>query len=311
MSIALRPYQPNDEAAILELFEASFGRPMSAAYWTWRFADNPIDAPKIDLAWDGSTLAGHYAVSPAELVINGTCRKVALSMTTMTHPDYRGRDLFGQMADSLYERLTNEGYACVFGFPNRYSHRLFNRRLAWSDIGEVSTLTLLSAEARLKAPSNVKLSPVEQPPTWLADLPPSPGERIGPSRRPETYAWRLSTPGVAYLPFEVVQDGNPIGFVVLKWYGDEALDIVDLCAQQGQDETVVTAVVQHAINAGAQRVHTWASLWHPSRSALERVGFTTGGPVTMLGARWFEPVVDLDPYDLRAWRYSMLTSDVY
>ena len=98
----LRPYAPGDEVAILRLFERSFGKPLSEAFWRWRFMDDPHGGPLIELAWDGHILAGHYAVSPMTVAIEGERCLASLSMTTMTDPDYRGQGLFGQLATRLY-----------------------------------------------------------------------------------------------------------------------------------------------------------------------------------------------------------------
>ena len=40
-SVDARPWKDGDEKAILELFQLSFGAPLSERYWRWRFLDNP------------------------------------------------------------------------------------------------------------------------------------------------------------------------------------------------------------------------------------------------------------------------------
>ncbi len=80
------PYKTGDEHAILNLFERSFGKKLSIEYWNWRFANHPSGIRMIMLMWDGDTLVGHYAVSPAKLVIHQQEILTALSMTTMTDP---------------------------------------------------------------------------------------------------------------------------------------------------------------------------------------------------------------------------------
>jgi len=108
MTIDIRPYNPGDEQAILELFEASFGRTMSGDYWRWRFLDNPVGEPKIDLAWDGTTLAGHYAVSP-ESETGGVSR---------SRPEWSGR-VRGRRSLYGVDRSSALGMSCFRWAPGR------------------------------------------------------------------------------------------------------------------------------------------------------------------------------------------------
>ncbi len=313
MAVQLRPYQPGDEAAILELFATSFGRPMSRAYWTWRFCDNPLGGPWIELAWDGDRLAAHYAVSPAELVVGGARRKTALSMTTMTHPDYRGQDLFGRLADQLYGRLAAAGFTAVWGFPNRFSHRLFLRRLEWRDVGEVTTLVLDLAASRARSRDGYRLARLDRAPDWLDRLACHEGtDAIRLSRRAPLVAWRLfAAPGTDYRCYSLHKGDEERGFLAVKPYGADALDIVDLLAEDAADlEAALALLAAEAQQAGIRHLNCWVSLFHPWRGEMERLGFAPDAPVTMLGARWFEDSFS-DPYDLRSWRLPMIASDVF
>ena len=94
----LKPYNTGDELAILSLFKECYGREMSVKYWKWRFIENPFRRILILLAWDNSALAAHYAVSPVLLLVKGQPYMAALSLTTMTHPKYRGLKLFPKLA---------------------------------------------------------------------------------------------------------------------------------------------------------------------------------------------------------------------
>lgn len=99
----IRDYKPGDEKQILKLFEYSFGKKLPEEYWHWRFIDNPQKQIMIKLMWDKEILAGHYAVSPIEMIVHGEKILTALSMTTMTHPDYIGKGIFTQLAKLYIE----------------------------------------------------------------------------------------------------------------------------------------------------------------------------------------------------------------
>ena len=93
---------------------------MSLDFWNWRFRENPFsDKEMISLMWDNDTLAGHYAVSPAAMIFDQQPALTALSMTTMTHPEYGGRGIFTQLANHLYDEIYREHQVkMVWGFPN-------------------------------------------------------------------------------------------------------------------------------------------------------------------------------------------------
>lgn len=287
---------------------------MEPDFWDWRFALNPLGGPWTELAWDGVRLVGHYAVSPLELVHGDTRLLTALSMTTMTHPDYRGQDLFGRLADRLYERLQAAGFACVWGFPNRFSHRLFINRLKWHDIGEIPTLTLDVKHARTPAPENgAKLIPCRHAPDWLDRMAESEGARcLRFGRGRALYDWRVFKACHGDSRAFILKIGDrDMGFVALKPYGTQSYDILDFVAVDREAASVLlTCLVDMAKRDNIDRLQVWLMLHHPFRSILERAGFITDAPVTMLGARWFQPA-SYDPYDMRLWRLPMIASDVY
>lgn len=302
----LRPYQPGHETAILRLFERSFGRPLPEAFWRWRFLEDPHDEPGIELAWDGDVLAAHYAVSPTSLSIDGDAHLAALSMTTMTDPDYRGQGLFGQLATRLYDRLEARGYAAIHGFPNAQSHRGFVRDLGWLDVHEIPMLRLDLATA--KRPSADGTEEVTEVDASFDDL----WERcrrlrpvIG-VRDAQHLRWRYARhPTNRY---RIVR--APSGYAIAKRLGDE-LDIVDLLVAD-EDPATLDALVGGVLAAEpeATAVNTWMPLRSPLHLALERLGFVTAAPTTYLGVRPLRPLpVDLG--DVRGWHYSMGDSDVF
>ncbi len=154
----LRSYVEGDETKILELFEVVFKRKMSLNFWNWRFKNNPWAHGIITLAWDKDVLAGHYAVMPFQIQVQNLLIKAVFSMTTMTHPKYRGRGLFPRLAKRTYERARELGYKLVYGFPNAFSHRGFVNRLNWFDLGNVSLNSVepvKTSEALKDARSNI------------------------------------------------------------------------------------------------------------------------------------------------------------
>ncbi|PRQ10222.1 hypothetical protein ENSA7_00300 [Enhygromyxa salina] len=128
-------YVDGDEGRIVALFERVFAKPMGASesldHWRWKFAANPVGPKVIELVWDGEQLVGQYAISPRRLVCNGERQLAALSLDTMTDPDYGRQGIFTASAEASYARLIDNGFTCVYGFPNANSIHGFEKRLDW------------------------------------------------------------------------------------------------------------------------------------------------------------------------------------
>lgn len=316
-NLEIRPYQPGDEGAILQLFEQSFGRPMGLDYWNWRFRDNPATGPAISLAWDGGKLAAHYAVSPVVMQIAGEPRLTALSMTTMTHPDFRGQGLFVRLASDLYDRLQQQGYFMVWGFPNDQSHRGFVRDLAWRDIGEIpmfqSDLSSLREQPRASDAVQELLGFDARADRLWSTICSDYDLSVQRDRR--FLDWRYSlNPQNKYRILGYSQGDELLGYVVFKSYQAE-VDIVDVLAVEDRSIGVelVRGVMALALQEeGARGLNMWQPFRYGLHLELEKLGFRNGSPVTYLGARLLNKVrVSLDVTDLRRWHFSMGDSDVF
>ena len=133
--ITFRPYENGDEIAIIALFEKVFkkhmGQTESLLHWQWEFKSNPVKPISIYLAWHKGRLIGQYAVNPIRFSVSGKPTLMALSLDTMTDPDYAGKGIFQKAAMHLYQSLVEHEVSCVFGFPNSNSVSGFKRKLGW------------------------------------------------------------------------------------------------------------------------------------------------------------------------------------
>jgi hypothetical protein len=121
----LRTYAPGDEAAILELFAATFGKQRDLAAWRWQFAHGPEGPAQIHLLEHDGVLAGHLAHMPFALWVDGRRLRLAQGCDTMVGAAFRRR---GGM------RTLVEGFlACEHGcdvrtsYPNRLAVDLMQR----------------------------------------------------------------------------------------------------------------------------------------------------------------------------------------
>lgn len=143
-SWTIRDYEIGDETAIVEIFERVFKKTMgpseSVEHWRWEYADNPVGPMTIKLIWDDERLVGQYAVSPRKIWSCGQERLAALSLDTMTDPDYGRQGIFSGSAEGCYETMTQRNFSFVYGFPNANSIGGFERRLAWKIVMKTPVL---------------------------------------------------------------------------------------------------------------------------------------------------------------------------
>ena len=312
MALDIRPWRPGDETEILKLFEASFGRPMSEAFWRWRYLDHPSGDPLIILAWDGDKLAAHYAASHAPLQIDGEILPAALSMTTMTDPDYRGQGLMEKTGSALYEVMATAGMSAVWGFPNIFSNVTFQKKLGWTSLCDIATLGLNIGDRHQADTADIVETPgidsrFERLTARVAASAPVCGAHSEAIMR-----WRIDQNPVNRYTRLILPDAEEIsGYAILKSYGEDAIDLVDFCAEDADAaRLMLSAVAGHARAQKRTRVNAWCLNRDANRLVFERAGFTAGGPVTYFGLRAFgAPGRDLT--DARLWRLSLLDSDLY
>ncbi len=311
----IRPYEPGDEKEILSLFEKVFGRPMSENYWRWRFANNPNGLLLIELAWDGPTLAAHYAVSPVAVSVEGVDFLTALSMTTMTHPDYRGCGLFQSLAESVYARMSNLGMSLVWGFPNRISHRGFIRELSWTDIYEIPMFRRVLAEGKpLLSPTN-NIEALSQFDTRFDMLWNKTSRRHGilTKRDSNFLRWRYQgNPDQQYHTIGYCEDHELLGYAVYKRFGNE-LDLVDLLSTSDEvSVALILGIAHEAKQMTCSAINCWLILTRSLHRELEKLGFQNGQPVTYFGGKILRSDLAGElVYSFKNWYLTLGDSDVY
>lgn len=316
MTLDIRPWQPGDETAIQELFQTVFGRTLAPDFWNWRFKQHPAGGPLIMLAWVGDRLASHYAAAQCPLFIDGRAMRGALSMTSMTHPEFRSMGLFEKTGLALYSQLSEQGYAATWGFPNTNINVHRQKKLGWLPVSDVSRLSLSLPRDGILGFSQDLGGVIETDKIdarfgrHTARMLRQDTVQLG--RDTETLAWRVDQNPVNQYIRLVLPDGDEIaGYAILKrWQADE-IDIVDMSADDEEAlQLVLRAAIAKATYLGASKVNTWCLNRDERRLPLERIGLNATGPVTYMGVRALDPSLkNID--DPRRWRISMLDSDLY
>jgi len=315
----LRDYQHGDEIKILDLFRQTFGKPMSEDYWKWRFIDNPINKIMIKLMWDNETLVGHYAVSPVELIVNNEVVLTALSMTTMTHPDYAGQGIFKQLAESLYEDgFQKQGLKAVWGFPNNNSHYAFIKNLNWIDLEQIPTLSI--DITKIKNTNFDKISVIDSfnKQHVITQQKLSANYKVKVHKSAEYLNWRyLENPINKYYVFEF-KNNNDSYYAITKVFPSFTdknkfeVDILELNFPNDFDSILqlMNAIVNEYKNVELLKINTWLPINDSKHILLEKMGFVNAMPITYSGIRVLDTSYN-QLTDSKEWLYSMGDSDVY
>jgi hypothetical protein len=308
----IEKYKQGDEKYILELFNLAFGKEMTPEYWNWRFKNNPFGQdPMIHLMWDGQKLVGHYAVSPIEMVINGEIHKTALSMTTMTHPEYGGRGIFSQLAQSLYDELKNEhNYTMVWGFPNNNSHYGFIKNLNWYNITDLPFLVL-----DVKNLKNIDIEQYKLHENFSKEsaLPLNvSSKKLKINKTLDYLQWRyINNPAANYNILTLDGEDAVIVYkVISSGMGTEA-DIMEINFNNDLNLLLklLNAVLREENNA-VIKFNIWSSLFSDDYPILEKCNFIHQAPLTYLGATSFDSSKSVIE-DYRNWDMGFGYSDVF
>jgi len=311
----IKPYQSGNEKNILELFNISFKKEMSFEYWKWRFLDNPISNTMIYLMWDRDKLVGHYAVSPNLLSVENEIYLSALSMTTMTHPDYGGRGIFTQLATHLYNmEFQARNLNMIWGFPNKFSHRGFIKNLGWKNITLISNLSLLSTEYRFSRSNSKQFSLIDK--LGIGHV--NNNRRLLKNYHVKMikdvnyYYWRYNlNPSNKYLMFS----NDDSDFLVVKEFrqnGVLELDIVEWCVPNDftkMKDAINTLFTHFKDNKFlVSKLNLWLPLDDERYINFELMGFSNRGPITFMGYRCMNKSLLVSN---KNWFYQMGDSDVY
>lgn len=309
----IKPFEWSNIPDILKLFELSFKKKMSLEYWEWRFKNNVFNPnPYIDLMWDGDQLVGHYAVSPVDMMIDGKIVKTALSMTTMTHPEYGGKGIFTQLAENLYQRLKDDGFSMVWGFPNNNSHYGFIKNLSWHNISAIPFLSLDVSKSKLNIDSAPEM-------TILSNFDTLPENLFYNNKAVQVFKshsflnWRfIQNPSFEY---KIAQIENTVFiYKEIPSWSDPLKSELDILEIGGiVNDKIINDFISNCVrkNECILKVNIWTSLFSDNYKHFEKVGFRMSEPITYLGARYLEDSIVHSVDNYKNWDISFTYSDIF
>lgn len=125
----IRPYQINDEHAILEAFNKAFKTQRTLEHWKWKYLNNPYGQTWIAAIWHHDKVVAHYAGYPVYLYIQGKRQLSCQALDVFTIANYRkighGKTALMSRAFLYYERVFCERQIVLgYGFNVNKIQRL-------------------------------------------------------------------------------------------------------------------------------------------------------------------------------------------
>lgn len=336
--LKIREAIADDIPRIAELAQACHGQSLSADRLRRKFWENPDAEPVILLAEQDGRIAGQYALWPARLQLGRESVMGAQSLDTMTHPDFRGRGIFVQLANAAFAVAERRGIEVLYGFPNPQSYPGFVRRLNWDHTGNVDVLARplrLSRDPRVPrlvgplADLALRLWPSgsSDPTLVLDNQPPTAAELdrllLPPASKEDDHcsvaasavrwAWRFGDLSELSYRWLVARRGTEpvaVGVWALRADGSRAL----LSALSGQDplalQTIVRGIATAAAADGAAALQ--ATSGTPALTQLlRRCGFLARGVSPLIVRKTTTRTLGANVHDHAAWRLFGADLDTY
>jgi GNAT superfamily N-acetyltransferase len=294
------------------LFLQSFGKSIEPGYFDWRYFNNGQEQFLFSIETADQLPIASYSAFPVELISNDEKFRTAMSMTTMTHPNSRGKGLFQKLASELYAHAERLQIAAVWGFPNANSHLTFNSKLFWSDIYEIPTMTL--DVSKIDARKFALDSGIRRDNEFSSDYSQLPTDGLIRVHRSQAYlSWRYArNPANAYDNHVIARHGTVSSYVVSKMFGD-GVDLVDIQTLNPEEaRALLVHIVRVCYERNLRCIYCWAPSHHFVHGVLERLGFANLAPVTYFGGRDLKsPGMPSGWKNYRKWYIQMGDSDVY
>ena len=284
-----------------DLYHSCFSDKIDANIIEQRYLQNPIDDLCMFVALENNKIVANYSVSPAYLQTGDKQIKCALSLNTMTHPDFTGKGLFVQLALNLYDELKQRGYGMVYGFPNYISNRTFCTKLGWKDIYEIPTLELVVEKEFPYNPSVII-------PCTSFDVPQLATNRLTVAKTEAYFNWRYKNK--PYTEYHLLKTTRG-GWMVYKHY-QNMVNIVEFHPGNLEDLADMVGYVSSVVKElGLEKMTVWSDTNSWVHLCLEKFGFRNRYPITYFGACNLNMPTDIDIWDFRNWNIQMGDDNVY
>lgn len=260
---------PQDQSALLALFESAFGHAMPESLWRWKYAWQ--QEPGM-LAYKADSVIAYYGSIPRLFSVNGTTVTTAAICDVMVAPEMRGiltrKGPFMQTADAFLSERVGPGkpFRFAFGFPS-HRHARLGEKSGWytrSDTFTEISWTTRSAWPPVSFSIKMKSLTVDDAAminTLWHSMQSSLPHHLIPQKHADFFQWRyLNHPVHTYLSYGVFSrwKNKPLGILVLRDQGDsEGMELLDLLGPPNALPWLFKAALTIAGRSGRHRLYSW------------------------------------------------------
>lgn len=118
----VRPAEPADAEAIVELLNSVYGHWGGYATWRWKYEQPPAGfrSPSAVAELDGRVV-GHFGLLPVEAVLAGQAVRGGQTVDAGVLPAYRGRGIHTSLGHYVLDQAARAGIVLVYAFPGLFS----------------------------------------------------------------------------------------------------------------------------------------------------------------------------------------------
>lgn len=289
--------------AYCELSRTCFTAKVDEIIIKQRYIDNPYTDLLMCIAEEGNKIVASYSVVPIKVIVDGHQYKAALSLNTMTHPEYEGRGLLTKLASMLYEKMIEMDYSFVYGFPNNLSNGILCAKLGWKDVYEYPTLELIISKK-----NTIPLKQEKITNDWNSvDI--TYKNKISVIRSAEYLNWRYNDNPLNIYTLVRIDKKN---WFIYHIYNTE-LNITEFHYDDSTES--IKKIIQKAIEIGreynVEKITTWAKINTIEHLAFEKYGFINKTPIRYFGVKKLTYNGNIDLFDYRNWSIFMGDDNVY
>lgn len=309
-----------DIESVRKLFKKVFEREITEEYFSWLYS-NPAGKPIGNVARIGNKVIGLYILIPVTMKAGSNEVKVAISVSSMVHPQYRGQGIFGTLSEKTFREATDFGIKFIYGFPNEISYPLFLKK-GWVKIRNISFLEKTFNSLHEKKKENIEFEAVDEFGDELGKL----WERskkfydILRIRDNENVNWRFENvkiynkhPRRDYRKIVCKENGTLVGYVIIKFYTDgkeKKSHIVDILSKE-KDTDIMFNMFLHAINYSIKKGYKKISCWEPNEKKLLNKLLSLGFQKKRIQPFLVSSLPNNDMKNWHNWHITMGDSDVF
>ncbi|MDA3894695.1 MAG: GNAT family N-acetyltransferase [Desulfobacteraceae bacterium] len=131
----IRPYQAEDEDAVLSLWQTVFGKDINRDYWQWKYSKNPYGNRILLCVKETGEVVVMYSGIPYRANMDGESLEIIHLSDIMSHPDYRKTGLFIKTVEAFIAYFGGPQKAVLFyGFPGMYHFDIGRKYLEYREL---------------------------------------------------------------------------------------------------------------------------------------------------------------------------------